>query len=208
MTPTPTSPPPKAGRRPRAAAKHAAVALPSVALTGLEGAGKDTVATALSETHTPLSFATAMKDEMLAADPVIRCEQAGTCMRLSDMVRLYGSLEAAKRAVPGVRAEMLRVGMARRAEDWDYWARLSVAELPNTVRVWADTRFLNEWEHVADAGPAVLVEVRRAGDQPDDSHSYEVAELCERADYVVTLTTGEPNDAPIAALRKFLADHA
>jgi hypothetical protein len=179
-----------------------------VALTGLEGAGKDTIAAALSDTHSARAFGAALKAEVLATDPVIRCEQAGTCMRLSDMVRVYGGLEAAKRAVPGVRAELIRVGMQRRAEIPDYWVRMALSAPADGPVAWSDVRFLSEWEAIADAGPSVLVEVRRAGTQPADAHPYEVAELCALADHVVTLTTGEANDAPIAELRKFLADRA
>lgn len=158
-----------------------------IGLTGVEGSGKDTVAEILGWHR--VAFADPLKAMLIALDPqIVLCGPPGDSVQskpLSALIELHGSLEEAKRAEPGVREAMRRLGpSATRALGFNPWleaARLEVAPRLATGGsvVITDVRFPDELEWLRSIG-GLVVEVIRPGVHSDGGRGS--VELAGQAD--------------------------
>ncbi|MGI5347035.1 hypothetical protein ACQEU8_02430 [Streptomyces sp. CA-250714] len=139
---------------------------PSIALIGPARSGKDSVAEALSETHTRVAFADPLKEMALRVNPVIpgwiKLGWDGT-YRLSDAVTDVG-WERTKEDHPEVRRFLQKLGHQVRQGDPMYWVRQAFARIEATRGpvVITDCRYRNEADALRMLG-FKLIRVIRPG---------------------------------------------
>lgn len=155
------------------ATDSAATALPApvaiFSLSGLAGAGKDTVAEHLVDHYgsVQLAFADKLRDSLLALDPIITTDVDGPegthAVRLREHIAAHG-WERTKDTVPEVRRLMQRLGTeAGREIHGDHlWLdaltttfRAVCRQHPGAPVVISDARFPNEVAHTAWLGELV-----------------------------------------------------
>jgi hypothetical protein len=167
-----------------------------VGLIGRARAGKDSVASRLSERHgyQRVAFADRLKEAALKADPWIVIEHKDAYndypKRLTDLVAEIG-WESAKEAHPEVRRFLQNYGQTVRDIDPDFWVRAARPSIDAANRlslpvVVTDVRYENEARWLLERG-FVLVRVTRpnvtlAGDA--GRHKSET----ELADYATDMT--------------------
>jgi hypothetical protein len=125
-----------------------------IGLSGWARAGKDTVADHLEKNYgfTKLSFATPMRDALVALDPVINI--AGQYVSLAQAVRLSG-WENLKSMSNDIRPLMQRLGteVGRNMFGENFWVNLAMQEAEKYENVvFADCRFKNEANAIKEAG--------------------------------------------------------
>jgi hypothetical protein len=142
-----------------------------IALHGVAGAGKDTVASILADYgYERLALADPIREALLMLDPLI-----GTKLRLSQAVASFG-WDSAKRAYPEVRELMQKFGteVGRNIFGSTIWLDLvikKITENPNTKYVITDVRFENERAAFEQWGDdALLVKVERPGFDAVNGH--------------------------------------
>ena len=122
---------------------------PLIGLMGRKRSGKDFTAAILGQRlgFRRFAFADAVRDFVLACDPLIGDRTASKPLRVSDVVDAFG-WETAK-AHPEVRRTLQVYGMAARELDADFWIRpvlMEAARLRDEGHavVITDVRFVNE----------------------------------------------------------------
>lgn len=156
-------------------------------LAGKSGAGKDTLANELTEKYgfIRVGFADALKESLLALDPVIPTVYGSTTInhRLSYLVRMHG-WEKTKRTEPEVRRLLQVFGteVGRAVLGKDAWVHVLDRKLQDMMHsdtkvVVADVRFRNEAEYIRGWGGTVV-----RVDRPE----YEEAQghISERVDHI------------------------
>jgi hypothetical protein len=127
---------------------------PNIALSGLAGSGKDTVAAYLVASHgyTRLALADPLKDMALSVDPLVTYV-GDQQIRLTDVVRLHG-WDTAKRTFPEVRRFLQHLGGAVREADRVFWLDLLHRQISRTDGpiVVTDVRYRNELAGMQRAG--------------------------------------------------------
>jgi hypothetical protein len=130
---------------------------PNIALSGLAGSGKDTVAAHLVAHYgfTRLALADPLKEMALRIDPIIAAV-AGEPLRLVYLVDRYG-WDDVKRSFPESRRFLQQLGGAVREIDDEFWLDTLFGEISRTAGpiVVTDVRYMNE-----------LVQLRRNGFVP------------------------------------------
>lgn len=168
-----------------------------IGLSGVARAGKDTVASLLTEHHgfQRRAFADALKKVLVALDPIVE----PTGRRLSD---LGLPMDQAK-ALPEVRSLLQRLGTeaGRHALGADIWVRTLLAGPVPQRMVVSDCRFPNEAQAIRARG-GIVVRVERPGFTAINGHSSETALDDWEFDAVIV------NDGAIADLVPQVADIA
>lgn len=176
--------------------------LPNIALIGLAGAGKDTVAEYLVRRYqyTRVAFADPLREMSLRIDPLIigsavSCYGAIEYMHLSELVADYG-WELAKREYPEVRRFLRSLGAAMREEDPGYWLDKALRKVRASYKlglpiVITDVRHANEYAELREHG-LTMVRIDRPGTDTSDTDP-ESRRLLDR----VTLDWTIYNNGPI-----------
>jgi hypothetical protein len=153
------------------------VTRPIVGLIGKKRAGKDSVASVLTEGFgfVRYAFADPLKASLLATDPCVPLIGSRVTVRLSEMVERVG-WEAAKEFAE-VRRLLQAYGVAVREHvNPSVWLDATMCRVMDEERpvVITDVRFPNEADAIEAAG-GVLVRVHRPGLPDDDRHVSETA---------------------------------
>lgn len=120
-----------------------------IGLTGLAGAGKDTVADILVDRHgfEKRAFGTALKEVLAKMNPIIGMDlyQPGRMIHLNEGIERYGE-NAVKNLYPQYRRYLQRFGTEGiRAIDNDFWINAALRDLDESRNyVFTDVRFPNE----------------------------------------------------------------
>lgn len=120
-----------------------------IGLSGKRQAGKDTVAAALVANHgfTRVAFADALKDMLLAQDPLVLA--SGSVCHLAGLVEHIG-WDLAKQS-PDVRQLLQRAGQWMFKHDKMFWVHAAISRLPSLDRiVVTDLRFDHELAWLRD----------------------------------------------------------
>jgi hypothetical protein len=135
-----------------------------VALSGLQGSGKDTAAAILVSRHgyTKVAFADALRELLLGIDPLIPANGCYEPIPLSEVIEDIG-WDVAKRTIPEVRRVMQRTGTEgiRKVFGENAWVDVLWHRYPDlfdseTRYVITDCRFQNEGKFVRDNGGTIL----------------------------------------------------
>lgn len=156
-----------------------------VGVSGKAQHGKDTIGARLVSRYAfeRASFADALRSILAAVDPVVLTIEGNLdghghlpprsgyryVTGLRDYVEANGWEEAKRRTE--ARELQIRLGMAMRAIDPDFWVKTALSTLrPGGRYVFTDVRFPNEAKAIVDAG-GTLVRVERPGVESSDHES-------------------------------------
>lgn len=171
-------------------------------LCGLAGSGKDTAAEALvDDGWVRVAFADAIREGLLAIDPIVGSGADCVCWRISDYVE-SGGWDGAKRN-PEVRFLLQRYGTegGREVHGDDCWLNIGRRKIVEALAagkcvVVTDVRFANEAELIHELGGQV-VKVLRPSSGLSGSNS---AHASERLDFVSDRVL--VNDSTISSLHE------
>lgn len=152
-----------------------------IGLYGYPGVGKDAVASILVDHYdwVRVAFADPMKEMLLALDPICFWDGEYQYERLSALVRVFGSLDEAKRRIKDIRTYLQKLGKegGRDVLGENVWVdaamrRVDAAYDEGKNIVITDVRFPNELDRIVLAG-GTIVRVDRPGYKQLNDHASE-----------------------------------
>lgn len=173
-----------------------------IGVSGYARAGKDTIADYLVDNFgfTKMSFADPMRQALVLLNPIIT--MSGHHIHLADAVRLIG-WEDLKSMSPDIRPLLQRLGteVGRNMFGENFWVNLAMKEAAKYDKVvFADVRFVNEADAVAEAGGRVW-RVERPDFGPANDHVSEHALDDYHFDTII------PNNGTIRQLKLLTAGY-
>lgn len=131
-----------------------------IGLTGLSGAGKDTVANWLVDNKgfERRAFADPLKNLLYGLNPSVRTRE-NVSLKLREIIDREGSWDRAKLVHPEIRNLLQKFGadFIRDQIDPDFWVKLGMYDVDSNANlVFSDVRFLNEADAIRKAGGTIV----------------------------------------------------
>ena len=148
----------------------------TVGFSGYARAGKDTAVQGLQMNgFHRVAFADALRDMLLALDPILGSAPDGNIQRLSDALRSH-DWDTVKTTYPEVRPLLQRLGTeaGRNVLGEDTWVNAAFQRNPHPAVAISDCRFPNEAAAIK-ARHGIVIRIERPGVGPANDHPSETA---------------------------------